>query len=114
MRRMPLIHQIGPAAVLVFAGAAAFAGSMPDPGHHRLDMRDLMFRPAELEVAPGDTVTWINRDIVPHTVTAANARWDSGEIPPGGTFTVVVKRDRTLDYICLYHPTMTGRLEGRR
>ena len=34
---------------------------------HIVEIRKLQFSPAELEVAPRDTITWINYDLVPHT-----------------------------------------------
>lgn len=113
---------IGLAVIFAWAGAAAsllpgtavlegrMAGS---PRHHRVDVRDLVFQPSELEVAPGDTVTWINHDIVPHTVTAAGAGWDSGELSFGEKFTWVVEGSGEVRYLCRYHPTMTGTLKAR-
>lgn len=73
-------------------------------------MRGLMFQPPDREVAPGDTISWINHDIVAHTVTGFDGRWDSGEIPPGGRFTLVAESADTLRYKCRYHPTMVGSL----
>ena len=70
----------------------------------------MAFEPATLEVAPGDTVTWINQDIVPHTVTGAGERWDSGELAPEGRFIWVVTAEGPMRYECRYHPMMTGEL----
>lgn len=76
-------------------------------------MRDAAFQPATLTVTVGDTVTWVNRDIVPHTVTAMDGAWDSGEVPPGGAFVLIVGRRDVTPYVCRYHPTMVGALEAR-
>lgn len=73
-------------------------------------MRAVRFQPGALDVAPGDRIAWTNYDAVPHTVTAAEASWDSGEVAPGETFTWVVKGTGTIPYVCRYHPTMRGRL----
>lgn len=98
------------AAVLACAGGAA---SWP-PGnfsrHHTVEIRNLMFKPQGLHVASGDTISWVNQDIVPHTVTAGDGEWDSGEMPPGETFTWVAKGSGSNRYICRYHPTMSGNL----
>src|SRR3712207_496669 len=37
-----------------------------------VEIRNNAFVPAQLNVAPGTTVTFVNRDTVPHTVTADN------------------------------------------
>ena len=44
----------------------------------------MAFHPEVLEVQRGDTVVWINRDIVPHTATATRkSGWDTGTAPSG-------------------------------
>jgi len=99
-------------AVLLCSGAAlACAG--PTPARLRVEIRDLAFEPSKLPVEPGDTVTWINLDIVPHTVTGVGSALESGPIPPGASFTWIVAVDGSLHYACSYHPTMTGELEAR-
>lgn len=91
-------------------GATASCSEEPRGNHYRLDMRDLMFQPHVLQVSPGDTVSWINHDIVSHTVTASDKRWDSGEVLPGATFTMSVGDSDITGYACSYHPSMTGEL----
>jgi plastocyanin len=76
-------------------------------------MRALQFAPAELEVQRGDTVTWRNSDIVPHTSASREARWDSGNVPVDSSFSVVLDRAGTFDYVCDYHPGMIGRIVVR-
>jgi plastocyanin len=100
------------AAVLALAGTTACA-SEAAPRHHRLNIRDAAFQPGTLAVAVGDTVTWVNGDIVPHTVTALDGAWDSDELPPGEQFTLIVAGAEATPYYCRYHPTMVGVLEER-
>lgn len=94
------------------AGVTSFLASRPVT--HAIAIDRLAFRPPELRVARGDTVTWTNDDLVPHTVTAVDGRWDSGEIPPGGTFTIVVETTDSIPYDCRYHPVMIGELRPWR
>jgi plastocyanin len=69
------------------------------------------FHPAVLTVAVGDTVVWINRDMVPHTATAkGRAKWDTGQLGQGQTGRYVVSRAGTVNYACAFHPTMHGKL----
>lgn len=82
-------------------------------GRHRVDIRGLAFRPSDLVIAVGDTVSWVNQDIVPHTVTIGAAASDRDEVPPGGRFTLVVNARQTLRYRCRYHPGMTGTVVAR-
>lgn len=77
---------------------------------HVVEIRDLEFTPKELAVSPGDTIIWVNHDLVAHTVTADDMSWDSGLVPSRGQWrTVVLARMNPL-YYCRYHPSMTARL----
>jgi plastocyanin len=67
----------------------------------------MAFHPAALEVALHDTVVWINRDIVPHTATAAgSAGWDTGILAGGDSGSRVFSEAGTVEYVCTLHPTM--------
>lgn len=66
----------------------------------------MKFLPERLEVAAGDVVTWVNRDLVPHTVTAPGAGAESGAIAPGGSWKFVARRPGEMPYLCRFHPTM--------
>jgi plastocyanin len=68
------------------------------------------YEPASLTVRRGDTVTWINKDPIPHTVTAAGA-FDSKEIAAGKSWKHVAGKTGAYDYICTLHPNMKGTLK---
>ena len=72
----------------------------------------MRFMPQTVVVRRGDRVTWINRDLFPHTVTAAG-KFDSGQIASGGSWTYVARKVGEYDYACTLHVGMTGRLEVR-
>jgi plastocyanin len=102
--------------LLSVAGVILLAAGSPSPRHrsHVIEMRGMVYRPAELAVAAGDTVLWINRDPVPHTATAAGENgWDTGEIASGDTGRLVVTAKTTSDYTCQLHPAMRAKLSLR-
>jgi len=70
----------------------------------------MAFVPAALTVVPGDTITWTNRDIVPHTASGPEESWDSGNLAAGAAASIVVGAGGLGEYRCSYHPMMTGRL----
>ncbi len=80
----------------------------PVPSSHVVEIRQLKFQPAELTVAVGDTVVWINNDIVPHTVSALDDDWNSGELRADGSWRQVVLGNGAQPYYCEYHPNMRG------
>jgi len=81
------------------------------PTRHTVEIRGMEFHPAELTVAVGDTVVWINRDIVPHTATGSGrTKWDTGQLLQGQAGRYVASSLGTKRYACTFHPTMHGTL----
>jgi plastocyanin len=72
-----------------------------------VEIRNNAFIPAQLNVAPGTTVTFVNKDTVPHTATA-DGLFDSGELAPESSFPVVLEGAGTVTYHCELHPEMQG------
>jgi plastocyanin len=73
---------------------------------HLVTIEGMKFVPERLEVAAGDTVTWSNKDLVPHTVTAPAAGIESGTIASGATWQTVMRSRGETNYVCRFHPTM--------
>jgi plastocyanin len=99
----------------VLAAAAlglAAACARPLPRAHTVEIRGFAYLPATLEVAAGDTVVWVNRDVVPHTATGNGGGWDSGSLEAGGVWRLVT-RQGSQPYYCAFHPGMRGVLVGR-
>ncbi len=91
--------------------AAAAKASAAAGKHYVVEIRDFIFDPAQLEIASGDRITWINRDIVPHTVTAIDRSWDSGTLERDESWETYVKEGMQPDYFCIFHPMMKARLK---
>ncbi|HEX3116829.1 MAG TPA: cupredoxin domain-containing protein [Bradyrhizobium sp.] len=89
------------AALTLGASVSAHAATV------QITMDKLVFSPAEASAKAGDTIEWINNDILAHTATARNGDWDV-TIPPKKTVTSVVKKAGTVDYYCRFHPNMKG------
>jgi len=80
------------------------------PVAHVFEIKDFVFSPATLSVKPGDTITWTNLDIVPHTATANDKSWDSKELKTGESYTITVTTATFAGYFCVYHPSMVATL----
>lgn len=71
----------------------------------------MAFHPQKLEVQQGDTIVWINRDIVPHTATSTQkAGWDTGQLLQGKSGLHVARHAGEYPYVCQLHPVMRGDL----
>lgn len=79
-----------------------------ESGAPAIGMQGDRFGPSTLTVKAGTTVTWINDDDAPHTVTAVDRSWSSGDLPPGTRYQRAFTTPGTYAYICLYHPWMQG------
>ncbi len=69
---------------------------------------NLAFDPAQITISTGTTVSWINEDSVPHTVTSTDGAFDSGVFDPGANFTWSFDQPGSFPYVCQLHPQMQG------
>jgi plastocyanin len=72
------------------------------------DLTRWHFDPAEITVAPGSTVVWVNQGKEDHTVTADDQSFDSGYKKKGASFQQAFPRPGRYAYHCAPHPWMKG------
>jgi plastocyanin len=84
----------------------------PPAAERQIVIDNFSFQPAEVTVAAGTKVTWLNRDDVPHTATstARPKAFDSGTLDTDEKFSRVFAEPGTYEYFCAVHPKMTGRV----
>jgi len=66
------------------------------------------FAPGSVTVPVGAEVVWTNIDGIPHTSTATDGEWDSGDLGVSGTFTFTASEPGSYPYFCSIHPSMVG------
>jgi plastocyanin len=74
-------------------------------------IRNFAFSPAQVTVARGSKVTWVNcgaQGDDAHTSTADGGGWRSDLLAPGESFTTTVNTAGSFPYHCEPHPTMRG------
>jgi plastocyanin len=71
-----------------------------------VDMQGLQFVPTEIHAAPGATITWTNSSAFPHTVTADDGSFDSGNLDAGAVFTMTFDAPGIYTYYCLPHKSI--------
>lgn len=73
----------------------------------------MAFNPDSITVNKGDTIVWINQDIVAHDVSHYPDRaWHSDTLQPNDSFQKVIEDSST--YFCSIHPTMMGRYDVKK
>ena len=96
--------------VLLPIELAATTAPTDPPKTATVTIDNFSFKPSELVIARGTTVTWVNRDDVPHTATAKGKApaFDSKTIDGDERFAFKFDAAGTYKYYCKVHPHMTG------
>ena len=112
VRKLFLIAAIVVAAMLFIVGAATFSsGSTPaQPTNAEVKIDNFSFGPATITVAVGTTVTWTNRDDIPHTVVSDEKVFKSKVLDTDEKFSYTFTTPGTYGYFCSVHPKMTGKV----
>jgi len=66
------------------------------------------FTPKSVTVKAGTTVTWINQDDIPHTVTSTTKQFKSKALDTDDKFSFTFTTPGSYEYFCSLHPHMTG------
>ncbi|EJM59938.1 MULTISPECIES: cupredoxin domain-containing protein [Pseudomonas] len=76
----------------------------------KIDIKEFMFGPKDLEVAVGTKVTWVNDDEIPHTVAETHKVFRSGALDTGDSYSWVFNTPGEFEYFCALHPQMIGKI----
>jgi len=99
-----------------FVGVTLAAGRGPSAAVSTVQISETpvswQYAPQRITVILGvnSTVTWRSSSISYDSVTSRNGTFDSGPIPPGGSYTFAFSAPGTYEYYCIYHPWMTGKV----
>lgn len=96
----------GYAVVILVALSAGIAQAQAETV--RVEVDRLTFTPAEISVKVGDTVEWVNKDILAHTATV-RGDWDVA-LPANKSGNRVMTKAGSVEYYCRFHPNMKGRI----
>ena len=94
------------------AGAKNSTVAQPLPDSLEVKIDNFSFIPATLTVSVGGTVTWTNRDDIPHTVVSADdpKAFKSKVLDTDEKFSFKFDKAGTYSYFCSIHPKMTGKV----
>jgi len=102
------------AAEKAAAAAPMSAEVVPVSGSAAPGCEPECYDPSTVTISAGGTVTFVNSDTAPHTVTSGNATdgpdgvWDSSLIMIDMSYSVTLDNPGTYDYFCMVHPWMQG------
>jgi len=86
----------------------ANAQQKPETAEVKID--NFSFAPGTLTVPVGTTVTWTNRDDIPHTVVSTDGAFKSKALDTDEKFSFTFGKAGSYPYFCSIHPKMTGKV----
>lgn len=99
-------------AIPVFVSLVSCNSGNGNNAVHKTDtvvIEQMKFNPQTITVNKGDTVLFINKDIVEHNATEDNKAWQSPTLQMGDSWKFVP--EKSADYYCSIHIVMKGRIE---
>jgi len=105
----PIIASAALGAVVgsVLAASVLFARAEGTPNTVTID--NFSFTPAAVSVKPGTTVTWTNKDDIPHGIGATNNAFPKSKaLDTDDSYSFTFTTPGTYQYFCYLHPKMVG------
>ena len=97
-------------ALGAMAGLVSFSIAAASASAETVEVKidNFTFTPQQVTVKAGDTVTWINHDDIPHTVTSKTFIFRSKAMDTDDKFSFTFATPGSFPYFCSLHPHMTG------
>lgn len=116
MRRSVRIGSLLAAVVIAWGGIAveqkSFTAGAQEKSASTAEVKidNFSFGPVAITVRVGTTVTWINRDDIPHTVVSTDKVFKSKVLDTDEKFSYTLTKPGEYPYFCSIHPKMTGKV----
>jgi plastocyanin len=116
MRRSVRIASAIAVAMILCSGVAVKQWSLTASAQQKpastaeVKIDNFSFGPADITVPVGTTVTWTNRDDIPHTVVSTEKVFKSKVLDTDEKFSYTFTKPGEYPYFCSVHPKMTGKV----
>jgi len=99
------------AIVVLLAGSPSVtADDQSSAANAEVKIDNFSFGPQTVTVPVGSTVTWTNRDDIPHTSVSTDGLFKSKVMDTDEKFSYTFAKAGTYPYYCSIHPKMTGQV----
>ncbi|NEM97693.1 plastocyanin/azurin family copper-binding protein [Pontibacter burrus] len=97
------------AGIILYLPVNFTTAPIAKPQTHVVEIKQMKFNPAELTVNKGDTVVFVNKDVLRHDATETTGKsWKSPALASGQSWKVVATKSAS--YYCSFHPVMKGKI----
>jgi len=101
---------IAASTAMARGGTSSASAAAQQASTAEVKIDNFSFGPATITVTVGTTVTWINRDDIPHTVVSDDKLFKSKALDTDDQFSFTFTKAGTYGYFCSLHPKMTGKV----
>ena len=110
IRRSVYVAGLAVVAAMFFAVSPLVTAGAQQPAVVEVKIDNFSFGPQAQSVAVGTTVSWTNRDDIPHTVVSTDGVFKSKVLDTDEKFSYTFAKAGTFSYYCSIHPKMTGKI----
>ena len=99
------------AILILFPGSSNVkASDQPPAATAAVNIDNFVFGPQTITVPVGTTVTWTNKDDIPHTAVSTDGVFKSKVMDTDEQFSFKFTKAGTYSYFCSVHPKMMGQV----
>ena len=99
------------AMLLLLPGSRSLAANeQSSAANAAVNIDNFVFGPQTITVPVGATVTWTNKDDIPHTSVSTEGVFKSKVLDTDEKFSYTFTKPGTYPYYCTIHPKMTGKV----
>jgi amicyanin len=109
MQKLTAVNLRALAALIALMALVVMNGNA-NAADAQVKIANFTFEPPVLTVKVGTTVTWVNDDDIPHLVSEKDGKFRSSALDTDATFSQTFKDAGTIEYFCVLHPHMTGKI----
>jgi plastocyanin len=110
IRKSVWVASLAAIAILFSKAMITANAQQPSPAMVEVKIDNFSFGPQAQTVPVGTTVTWTNRDDIPHTVVSTDGVFKSKTLDTDEKFSYTFAKAGTFAYFCSIHPKMTGKV----
>jgi len=110
IRKSVYVAGLAAIAILFLTAIVGAKAQQASPAIVEVKIDNFSFGPQAQTVPMGTTVTWTNRDDIPHTVVSTDGVFKSKTLDTDEKFSYTFAKAGTFAYFCSIHPKMTGKV----
>ena len=107
-----LATSVGFGVLLSILASAPVRGASGNakPAATEISVDNFTFGPQTITVPVNSTVTWVNRDDIPHVIASTDGLFRSKALDTDDKFSFTFAKPGTYPYFCAIHPKMVGKI----